>query len=184
MSSSPPGRPEDSLLSNRQESPPEPCALHLSFHGGGARGPAGWLSYLSLLASPVSLHSEKKLPLGAVGFPVKHRGCPLTHTRGLNPAPHAPSREGGPFRPGRLPAPGDRRGRGWRGSHLPSLEPSFTLCHASPHSLQCSAQVPAYQGTFLPPDAPFPFPGVSQHLGPVFTPCGGRGAAGVRRART
>ena len=120
MSSSPPGRPEDSLLSNRQESPPEPCALHLSFHGGGARGPAGWLSYLSLLASPVSLHSEKKLPLGAVGFPVKHRGCPLTHTRGLNPAPHAPSREGGPFRPGRLPAPGDRRGRGW-GAHTSLL---------------------------------------------------------------
>ena len=152
---------------------------------GVARGPAAWLSYLSLLASPVSLHSEKKPSLGAVGFTLKHQRLPShSHQQPQFGPAHASSQEGGPFLPG-LPWPPPRP-RGWivgAGGGALALRPAFLWSLLSPwatllpHSLQYSAQAPPYQSTFLPPNPPFLSPGfpttwVSHHLGPVFTPGG------------
>lgn len=76
------------------------------------------------------------------------------------------------------PPPRFRGSPGVGGSHPPSLEPSFSRCHGSPPSLRCSAQVPPYQGTLLPPNPPFPFPLGFPPPGSCVYPVRGAGGGG------
>lgn len=94
------------------------------------------------------------------GFPGEEPRLPTHSHQRPQPRPARILSGGRPVPAWPLLAPGERRGWGWgwgaRTALLWSLlSPGATLL---PHSLQCSAQVPPYPGTFLPPDPPFPFP--------------------------